>query len=84
MVLPVAGRIYFEFHNLWEKVLGAIPQQRSMENLYMDQRYDEASRDYLERFMNLTSQIFDLDSRQAVNLFVRGLVKGSLMHERFL
>ena len=34
--------------------------------------------------MELTSQIFDLDSKQATNLFVRGLVKGSLLHERFL
>ena len=50
----------------------------------MDQRYDETMRDYLMRFMDLTSQIFDLDSKQAANLFVRGLVKGSYMHERFL
>ena len=55
-----------------------------MADLYMDQRYDEASRDNLERFIHLTSQIFNLDSRQAANLFVRGLVRGSLMHERFL
>ena len=34
--------------------------------------------------MNLTSQIFDLDSKQAAKLFVRGLIKGSHMHERFL
>ena len=34
--------------------------------------------------MELTSQIFNLDSRQATNLFVRGLMKGSLLHERFL
>ena len=34
--------------------------------------------------MELASQIFDLDSRQAANLFMRGLVKGSLLHERFL
>ena len=50
----------------------------------MDQRYDETIRDYLIRIMDLTSQIFDLDSKQAANLFVRGLVKGSHMHERFL
>ena len=34
--------------------------------------------------MELTSQIYDLDSRQAANLFVKGLMKGSLLHERFL
>ena len=42
----------------------------------MDQRYDEATRDYLARFMDLTSQIFNLDSRQATNLFVRGVAEG--------
>ena len=36
------------------------------------------------RFMDLTSQIFDLDLKQEANLFVRGLVKGLHMHERFL
>ena len=60
------------------------PQQRSMADLHMDQCYDETARDYLTRFMNLTSQIFDLDSKQAANLFVRGLIKGSHVHERFL
>ena len=60
------------------------PQQRSMADLYMDQCYDETTREYLTRFMDLTSQIFDLDSKQAANLFVRGLVKGSHTHERFL
>ena len=55
-----------------------------MADLYMDQRYDETTRDYLARFMDLTSQIFDLDSRQVANLFIRGLIKGSHMHERFL
>ena len=34
--------------------------------------------------MDLTSQIFNLDSKQDANLFVKGLVKGSYMHERFL
>ena len=34
--------------------------------------------------MELASQIFDLDSRQTANLFVRGLVRGSLLHKRFL
>ena len=50
----------------------------------MDQRYDETTKDYLMRFMDLTSQNFDLDSKQVTNLFVRWLVKGSHMHERFL
>ena len=50
----------------------------------MDQRYDKTTRDYLTRFMDLTSQFFYLYSKQAGNLFVRGLVKGSHMHERFL
>ena len=59
-------------------------QKRSMADLYMDQRYDKPSRDNLERFMDLTSQIFNLDSRQPANLFVRGLVRGSLMYESFL
>ena len=31
------------------------PHQKSMANLYMDQRYDETTRDYLTRFMDLTS-----------------------------
>ena len=53
-------------------------------DLYMDQRYDKATRDYLARFMDLTSQIFDLDSREAANIFVRGLVKGSFLHKRLL
>ena len=53
-------------------------------DLYLEQRYDEPPRDYLERFMELTSQIFDLDPKQAANLFVRGLVKCSLLHEFFL
>ena len=60
------------------------PQQKSMADLYMDQHYDETTRNYLTRFMDLTSQIFNLDSKQAVNFFVRGLVKGSYMHEKFL
>ena len=34
--------------------------------------------------MDLMSQIFDLDWKQAANIFVRGLVKGLHMHERFL
>ena len=34
--------------------------------------------------MELTSQIFDLDFRQAANLFMRGLMKRSPLHERFL
>ena len=50
----------------------------------MDQQYDETTRDYLAKFMDLTSQIFDLDSKQPANLFVKCLVKGSHMHERFL
>ena len=37
----------------------------------MDKRYDEMTRDYLTRFMDFTSQIFDLDSKQAANLFVK-------------
>ena len=55
-----------------------------MANLHIEQCYDETPRSYLEKFMELTSQIFDLDSRHVANLFVRGLFKGSLLHERFL
>ena len=55
-----------------------------MANLYMDQHYEKTMRDYLMRCVDLTSQIFYLDSKQAANLFVRGLVKGSHMHERVL
>ena len=55
-----------------------------MADLYMDQHYHETMRDYLTRFMDLTSQIFNLDSKQAAKLFVRGLVKGSYMYEKFL
>lgn len=29
-------------------------------------------------------QVHDLDSKQAVNFFVRGLINGSLVHERFI
>ena len=57
-------------------------QQRSMADLYMEQCYNETTRDYLTRFMDLTSQIFDIDLKQATNLFVRGLVKGLHMGER--
>ena len=60
------------------------PQQKFMANLHMEQQYDENPRSYLENFMELTSQIFNLDSRQATNLFMRGLMKGSLLHEKFL
>ena len=71
------GRKFLEqYHNY-------LPQQRSMAELYMDQRYDETTRDYLTRLMNLTSQIFDLDSKQAANLFVRGLIKGSTCMKDF-
>ena len=55
-----------------------------MADLYKDQQYDETTMGYLARFMDLTSQIFDLDLKQAANLFVRSLVKGSLLHVRFL
>ena len=72
------GRKFLEQYHIY------CPKQRSMADLYMDQRYNETMRDYLTRFMDLTSQIFDLDSKQAANLFVTGLVKGSHMHERFL
>ena len=60
------------------------PQQRSMVDLYMDQRYDKTMRDYLTRFMDVRSQIFNLYSKQVANLFFRGLVKGLHMHGRFL
>lgn len=55
-----------------------------MADLYLEQIYDESSREYLERLMEFTSQIFNLDSKQAFNLFVRGLIKGSLLHEKFM
>ena len=55
-----------------------------MADLHIKQLYDETPRSYLEKFMELTSHIFYLDSRQAANLFVRGLLKGLLLHEIFL
>lgn len=55
-----------------------------MADLHIEQHYDETLRSYLETFLELTSQIFDLDSRQAANLFVGGLLKGSLLQERFI
>ena len=55
-----------------------------MADLHIEQCYDKTPRSYLERIMELKSQIFDIDSRLAANLFVRGLLKGLLLHERFL
>lgn len=56
----------------------------SMADLHIEQRYDETPRSYLDKFMELTSQIFKLDLRHAANLFVGRLLKGSLLHERFI
>ena len=32
----------------------------------------------------MKKQVQELDSKQAVNFFVRGLINGSLVHERFI
>ena len=48
------------------------------------ERYDENTRKFLSRFIEVAKQIHDLDSKQAANFFVRGLINGSLVHERFI
>ena len=55
-----------------------------MGDFHFKQGYYESHKNILERFMELTNQIYDLDSREVANLFVQGLVKGSLVQERFL
>ena len=53
-------------------------------DLHLEQRYDESTRQFLDRFTEITEQVQELDSRQAANFFVRGLINGSLVHERFI
>ena len=50
-----------------------------MADLHLEHKYDEFPRCYLESFMELANQNFDLGSKQVANLFVRGLVKESLI-----
>ena len=55
-----------------------------MADLHLEKRYEKSARQFLYRFTEVTEQIHDLDSKQAANFFVRGLVNGSLTHERFI
>ena len=55
-----------------------------MADLHLEQRYDESTRQFLGRFTEVANQIQDLDSKQAANFFMQGLVNWSLVHEIFI
>ena len=67
-----------------EQYKGNCPQQMTIANLHLEQRYGESTRQFLDRFTEVTEQVQELDSKQAANFFVRGLINGSLAHERFI
>ena len=67
-----------------EQYKGNCPQQMTIVDLHLEQRYGESTRQFLDRFTEVTEQVQELDSKQAANFFVRGLINGSLAHERFI
>ena len=58
--------------------------KKTMVDLQLEQRYDENTRQFIDRFTEVTKQIHGLDSRQVANFFIRGLINESLVHERFI
>ena len=55
-----------------------------MADLHVEQRYNDNTRQFLDRFTEVTEQIHELDLRQVANFFVWGLIKESLEYERFI
>ena len=60
------------------------PQQMTIADLHLEQKYGESTRQFLDRFTEVTEQVQELDSKQSANIFVWGLINGSLVHERFI
>ena len=58
-------------------------QKMTIANLHLEYKYNENTRQLLDRFTKVTEQVHELDSRQASNFFVWGLINKSLVHERF-
>ena len=67
-----------------EQYKGNCPQRMTIADLHLEQRYGESTRQFLDRFTEVTKQVQELDSKQAAKFFVRGLINGSLVHERFI
>ena len=59
-------------------------QKMTIADLHLEQRYDENTRQFLNRFTKVTEQVHELNSNQAANFFVQGLINGSLVHEIFI
>ena len=67
-----------------EQYKGNCTQKMTIVDLRLEQRYGESTRQFLDRFTEATEQVQELDSKQAASVFVRGLINGSLVHERFI
>ena len=60
------------------------PQQMTIADLHLEQKYDQSTRKFLDQFTEVTEQVQELDSKHVQKIFVRGLINGSLVHERFI
>ena len=60
------------------------PQRMTIADLYPEQRYDESTRKFFDRFIEVTEQVQELDSKQATNFFILGLINESLVYEIFI
>ena len=67
-----------------EKYKGNCPQQMTIVDLNLEQKYGESTRQFLNQFTEVTKQVQELNSKQVANFFVRGLINGSLVHEIFI
>lgn len=45
-------------------------QRKMMVDLHLEQRYDESTMQFLNRFTKVAGQIHDLDSKQAASFFI--------------
>ena len=50
----------------------------------MEQKDDETSQEYLNRFLEVMNQKHDLDSEQAIVSFTHGLIPSSLLSDKLL
>ena len=60
------------------------PQKMTIANLHLEQRYDESTRKFFDKFIEVTERVQELDSKQAANFFIRRLINRSLVHKRFI